>query len=235
MFKFIISIFFFQFVLLSCGQEIEILKINNTNVDVSDPSSHFYHDSIRFRLQQKDTTLTPLEILSYTWFVQHSDIFNPNEIDKKAKKVYRYNEKKKYRNAIHLAHRILNVSPNNITAFKEISLAYSKLNQKDSSKIYFVMMVKSIEAANLYGNGTYNNPILLNNSFELTSIFEAQFRLFPRNKGVIKDSKNQIRILNKSGCITIFGLINHWNKYLKSNQYVTEDLNAKEKSHVDLE
>lgn len=193
-------------------------------IDVNDKTSNFYHDSVRCRLQKLDSTLTPIEILSYTYYVQQNDLFNPGDLDKKAKKIYQLNEGKKYSKAIRLGHDMLSVSPNNITAFKELAYAYSSLNKKDSSELYFTLMVKSIEAVKLYGNGSYDSPYLLNNSFELVSIFEAQYGLYPTNSGVLKDSKGHIRTFKKVGDIGKFGLLNHWEPYLKSGQFVEGDI-----------
>lgn len=225
--KIIIALLFSHLILHSCGQD-DKLYINNTIVDVNDKTSNFYYDSIKHRLKQSDSTLTPIEILSYTWYVQQNDLFNPSVIDKEAEKLYQLNEAQKYTKAIRLANDILSASPNNITAFKELAYAYSKLNKKDSSELYFTLMVKSIKAAKLYGNGSYDSPYLLNNSFELVSIFEAQYGLYPENSGVLKDSKGQIRTFKKTGDIGKFCLLNHWEKYLKSGQFVEGDLSMED-------
>lgn len=190
---------------------------------------------IRKRLEMLDTTLTSEEILSQTIAFQKAAAYNPGRLDKMAKKMYKYNESGKYKNALLTGKKILKVTPNNITALKECSFAFSRLQQKDSTKLYFTMMVKCIEAAQSSGDGSYISPYLLNNSFELTSIMEASYRLYPKTSAILKDSKNRIVVFDKIGDIALFAQLDHWAGYLKKGEYIEVDLPGPDEQQKEMQ
>lgn len=179
---------------------------------------------VRKRLEKLDTTLTFDEIMSQTVAFQEAADYNPSQLDKMAKKMYKLNETGKYREALQTGKKILTISPNNITALKECSFAYSRLNVEDSAKLYFNMMVRCIEAVKSSAKGDYDSPYSLNNSFELTSIIEATYGLYPDASVVIKDSKDRIILFQKAGRIAVcFAQLDHWSGYLKKGEYVEGD------------
>ncbi|MGV3611522.1 MAG: DUF4919 domain-containing protein [Fluviicola sp.] len=219
-------IVFLSSILFACSaQTNQKVLIAGKEVPIFETGSEFFHEKIRERLIAFDTTLTPKHMLSYTHYVQQTAPFNPSELDILAKKIYKLNEEKNYQKALEKCRELLAVSPNNITGFKEMSFAFNRTGEEDSVKIFFTLMVKAIEGAKLSGNGDMESPLVLNNSFELTSLIEASTGLYADKSAVIKDSKDRILVLAmvqspRMGRVT---LINHWSKFLKKGEYLTEE------------
>jgi|GEM_PF-5996292 len=223
------------FVITSCiAQDGKKVLIDGKEVPIFDTKSEFFHDSIRKRLVAFDTTLSPKYFLAYTHYVQLLAPFNPSDLDLMAKKIYKLNEDKKYRDAVAKCRELLAISPNNITAFKEMGFAFKRLGKQDTVQICFTLMVKAIEGAKLSGDGDIKSPYVLNNSFELTSLIEATTGLYVDKSPVIKDSKGRILVLGivQSPRMGRFALINHWSKYLKEGEFVAEeDLDKQEEEN----
>lgn len=225
-------IIFLGFVINSCiAQNDEKLLIKGKEVSVFDSGSEFFYETIKTRLIALDTTLTPKHLLAYTWYIQKTASFNPSDLDLKAKNIYKLNEEKQYRDAVMKCRELLAISPNNITGFKEMGFAYKRLGKEDSVQICFTLMVKAIEGAKLSGDGDVKSPYVLNNSFELISLIEATTGLYADKSLVIKDSNGRILVLGivQSPRMGRFALIDHWSKYLKDGEFVTdEDLDKQE-------
>ncbi|MDF3025957.1 MAG: hypothetical protein K0S23_264 [Fluviicola sp.] len=223
--KYHLVILFLTAFLVACSAQDKKVLIEGKEVPIFDADSEFFHEKVRSRLAAFDTTLTPKHMLSYTHYVQLSAPFNPSDLDLKAKKVYKLNEEKQYRDALEKCRELLMISPNNITGFKEMGFAFKKLGEEDSVQICFTLMVKAIEGAKLSGNGDIKSPYVLNNSFELTSLIEATTGLYVDKSPVIKDSKGRILVLGfvQSPRMGRFALINHWFTYLKEGEFVTEE------------
>lgn len=132
--------------------------------------------------------------------------------------MYHFNEKENYSKAIEVGWEIRKQSPNNITALKEMSLAFKGLNQVDSMQMYFTLMVKMIEAVKLSGDGGVQAPYVLNNSFELISIIEAIYGLYPHQGGTYIDREGQIKTFRKTGCIGYFAVLNQLRPYIRSQK-----------------
>lgn len=211
--------------LFACSAQDKKILVQGKEVPVFDSGSEFFHEKIKTRLTAFDTTLTPKQVLSYTIYVQQTAPFNPSDLDLKAKKIYQFNEENQYRKALKACRELLAISPNNITAFKEMGFAFNRLGEEDSVQICFALMVKAIKGAELSGDGDMKTPYVLNNSFELTSLIEATTGLYAGKSAVMKDSKGRMLVLGvvESPRMGRFGLIDHWSKYLKKGDYVTEE------------
>lgn len=207
------------------AQSNEKVLIGGEEIAVLDAKSTFFHESIKARLQALDTTLSPKHLLAYTYFVQQTAPFNPAELDVKAEKMYQLNETGNYTEALEKGRELRAISPNNITALKEMGYAFKRLGQTDSVQIYFVLMVKAIEGAKLSGDGGANAPYVLNHSFELTSLIEATYGLHAQKAAVFKNSEDRVVVLSivRSPKIGTFALLNHWSKYLKKGEYTEGD------------
>lgn len=203
------------------AQDKQKILIDGKEVPIFDSGSEFFHENIQTRLAALDTTLTPKHLLAYTYYVQQTAPFNPSDLDDKASKMYEWNEKGKFPQALEMGREILSDSPNNITAFKEMAFAFKRLEQSDSMNIYFALMIKAIEGAKLSGDGGAKSPYVLNNWFELRSLIEATTGLYASGKYVYKDKEDRIIgfAVVKSPKMGRFGLLNHWSKYLKEGEY----------------
>ena len=212
------------------AQDKQKILIDGKEVPIFDSGSEFFHENIQTRLAAFDTTLTAKHLLAYTYFVQQTAPFNPAHLDDKASKMYEWNEKGKFQQALEMGREILSDSPNNITAFKEMAFAFNRLEQSDSVKIYFALMITAIEGAKLSGDGGAEKPYVLNNWFELRSLIEATTGLYAAQKVIFKDRKDRILgfAIVESPKMGRFGLLDHWSKYLKKGEYLEGALPGEE-------
>ncbi|MCT2407779.1 DUF4919 domain-containing protein [Chryseobacterium antibioticum] len=185
-------------------------------------NSIYYFKNIEAQIAKLDTLLTEEQIISLTKYKIHTNAIHPKYLDSLANKAYQLNENKNYSEAIETAKKILIQSPNNITAHKELSYAYKRLDQNNASQLHFSMMVKIINSVLKYGDGSRQAPYILNNFFEGLSVYEAKFGCFPKKVTLLLTTEK--KLLGGYDCFHImrFSDLTHWLPSLEKEDYKTE-------------
>lgn len=198
--------------------EFKIPSNESTNVN-----SIYYFKNVENLLAKLDTLVSAEQIISLTKYKIKSNTINPTYLDSLARKAYKLNEDKKYDEAIVVAKEILNQSPNNITGHKEMSFAYKHLGNQNLSNRHFLVMVKILNSVLKYGDGSRENPYILNNFFEGLSIYEAKFGCYPRKVTLILTKEK--KLLGGYDCYHImrFSDLTHWLPLLKKDDYKIEE------------
>lgn len=198
--------------------EFKIPSNEWTNVN-----SIYYFKNVQNLLAKLDTLVSAEQIISLTKYKVKSNTLNPTYLDSLARKAYKLNEDKKYDEAIVVAKEILNQSPNNITGHKEMSFAYKYLGNENLSNRHFLVMVKILNSVLKYGDGSRENPYILNNFFEGLSIYEAKFGCYPRKVTLILTKEK--KLLGGYDCYHImrFSDLTHWLPLLKKDDYKIEE------------
>lgn len=212
------------------GEKIKkvLPKFNVLLSESSDSHSIYYYKTIEKKLIELDSTLTEEQIVSFTKFNISENKINPTLLDSLANKAYKLNDEKNYREVVKTANLILEKSANNITAHKELSLAYKHLGKDELSKKHLGMMAKIISSVFKYSDGSYESPFLINNFFEGISIYEAKFRCKPKKITLMLDKKG--RILGAYNGYSSYwdeifirySELSHWKPQLKEGDYREE-------------
>lgn len=203
-------------------------KFNVLLSESSNSKSVYYYKTIEKKLTELDSTLTAEQIVSFTKFNISENKINPTLLDSLANKAYKLNDVKNYQEAVKTANLILEQSANNITAHKEISLAYKHLGKDELSKKHLGMMAKIISSVFKYSDGSYESPFLINNFFEGLSIYEASFRCKPKKVTLMLDKQN--RMLGAYNGYSSYwdeifirySELSHWKPQLKKEDYRVE-------------
>ena len=199
-----------------------IPKFNVSRKELTEVNSIYYFKKIEDQIIKLDTLVSAEQIISLTKYKIYSNTINPTYLDSLAQKAYKLNEDKNYNMAIEVAKQILIQSPNNITAHKEIAFAYKHIDNNNLSKLHFLLMVKIIKSILKYGDGSRENPYILNNFFEGLSIYEAKFGCFPKKVRLILTAEK--KLLGGYDCYHVmrFSDMTHWLPSLKVEDYKVE-------------
>lgn len=143
-------------------------------------------------LIKRDTIIDNNKLIEFTRYQTLNDLVNPIILDSLSGSIYKLNQDKDYLKAIEQSKELLKLCPNNLTAHKEISLAYSKSGNENLSKEHFNMMVKIIYSIMDLSDGSYEKPFIVNNRFEGVSIYEAAYRCRPKNQVLMLDKTQRL-------------------------------------------
>ena len=201
--------------------EIPLSESSNIN-------SVYFYKNVEDKLTKLDTTITSEQIISLTKYKISEKVIKPKYLDSLFNVIYKLNEEKKYVEAIEIGKIILNQSPNNISAIKELGLAYRKIGNENLGNSYFAMLVKIVKSVFKYGDGTFEFPYLLNNFSEGISIYEAAFRCKPNKSVIMLDKKKRLLgayngySSSLDEIIIRYSELSHWKSELNKNEYINQ-------------
>lgn len=193
-----------------------------------DSTSIFYYKNIENKFIVNDTNMTAEQVLSLTKYYALTKKHKLAQLDSLSTLIYTLNENEQYDEAISVSKILLKTCPNNLTAHKEMSLAYKKNGNDSLSQKHFQVMIKILGSIFKYGDGYYENPFIINNFFEGISIYEAAFRTRP-SKTTLMLTKSQ----KLFGCYYAYSSavdnylirysdLTHWKSNLKKSDYIIE-------------
>ena len=164
-----------------------INNIKEFHIDTSqfsNPESKFFHSTIAKKFESLNTSISSKESIALTTYNLNA-IKDLNKLNELCKLTYDLNEEHLYDSAIIVCKQILNICPNNLTALKESSYAYAQIDSSELSNNYFEVFKLTAQAVFEYGNGTYDEPWILNNFYEGFSIYDFYFGASPTKAGYL--------------------------------------------------